>query len=45
MLDGKVGLPYSDEQLKQKYDTIRRRYEDKRPPVYMDARGDKKKPE
>jgi hypothetical protein len=45
ILDGKIGPPYPDEKLKQVYDDIRKRYKDNKPPGYMDARGEKKKPE
>jgi hypothetical protein len=43
LLKGRVGEPYSDENLEKIYKEAEKRFEKEQPPGYMDARGNNKK--
>ncbi|MEQ8384066.1 MAG: PIN-like domain-containing protein [Coleofasciculus sp. A1-SPW-01] len=45
LLEGKVGKPYSDEELDKIYKDAKKRFEKNQPPGYMDDRGKNKKDE
>lgn len=45
LLEGKVGKPYSDEELDKIYKDAKKRFEKDQPPGYMDNRGNNKKDE